>query len=55
MSDIKEKIMIVEDEPDTRFILSKLLEKENYEILAAANGVEALEKIDEFSPKIYCC
>jgi sigma-B regulation protein RsbU (phosphoserine phosphatase) len=52
MSDVRERIMIVEDEPDTRFILNKLLEKENYEILAVANGVEALEKIDEFSPKI---
>ncbi len=52
MSETREKIMIVEDEPDTRFILKKLLEKDNYEILATTNGVEALEKIDEFSPKI---
>lgn len=52
MSEDKEKIMIVEDEPDTRFILTKLLEKENYDVLAVVNGVDALEKIDNFMPKI---
>ncbi len=49
---IRERIMIVEDEPDTRFILGKLLEKENYDVLSVANGVEALEKLETFSPKV---
>lgn len=52
MEDIKERIMIVEDEPDTRFILGKLLEKENYDVLSVANGVEALEKLETFFPKV---
>lgn len=52
MPNVNERIMVVEDEADTRYILTKLLEKENYNILSVANGVEALEKIEEFSPKV---
>lgn len=52
MNDIKEKVLIVEDEPDTRFILTKLLEKENYEVEAVANGLEALKKLEVFLPKV---
>ena len=52
MDEIKDGIMIVEDEPDTRFILSKLLQKENYNVVSVANGVEALEKLETFLPKV---
>ncbi len=52
MEDIKEKILIVEDEPDTRFILGKLLAKDNYEVVSVSNGIEALEKLQEYSPKV---
>lgn len=52
MEDIREKVLIVEDEPDTRFILSKLLEKENYEVVSVSNGVEALQKLETFLPKV---
>ncbi|MCF6269670.1 MAG: response regulator [Melioribacteraceae bacterium] len=52
MEEIKEKILIVEDEPDTRFILGKLLSKDNYEVAAVSNGVEALEKLREYNPKV---
>ncbi|MDA3859919.1 MAG: response regulator [Melioribacteraceae bacterium] len=52
MEEIREKILIVEDEPDTRFILSKLLEKENYDVISVPNGVEALEKLETFLPKV---
>jgi sigma-B regulation protein RsbU (phosphoserine phosphatase) len=52
MEKLKEKILIVEDEPDTRFILGRLLAKENYEVVTVSNGVEALEKLKEYSPKV---
>lgn len=52
MTDEKDKIMIVEDEEDTRFILERLLSKNNYEVRSAANGVEALELLKEFYPKV---
>ena len=52
MEENREKILIVEDEPDTRFILGKLLEKGNYNVVSVANGVEALEKLETFLPKV---
>ena len=48
----KDKILIVEDEKDTRFILSKLLSKNGYEAIVAKNGAEALELLKQFSPKV---
>lgn len=47
-----DKILIVEDERDTRFILNKLLTKNNFEVSTATNGKEALELIKTFSPKV---
>lgn len=48
----KDKVLIVEDEKDTRFILEKLLSRNNYEVLTAVNGEEALELLKTFSPKV---
>ena len=47
----KEKILIVEDEKDTQYILNKLLVKNGYEVLLANNGQEALQVIKENTPK----
>ena len=49
---MNKKILVVEDEEDTRFILNRLLTKNNYTVETAANGVEALELLDEFQPKV---
>jgi two-component system response regulator MprA len=38
----KKKIMLVDDDPAIRQILMRLLEDEDYLVLAAANGIEAL-------------
>ena len=46
------KIMIVEDEEDTRDVIKLFLQNEGYEIETAANGVEFLNKVDEFYPDI---
>jgi len=48
----KDKILIVEDEEDTRFILERLLTKNDYEVKTANNGAEALKLLAEYKPKI---
>lgn len=47
-----DKILIVEDEKDTRFILEKLLSKNDYETVCATNGSEALELLKTIRPKV---
>ena len=49
---IEDKILIVEDEEDSRFIYERLLTKSGYNIKTAENGDEALAIIDEFKPKV---
>lgn len=48
----KDTILVVEDDPDFRFILERSLTKNNYTIKAAANGAEAVELLKEFKPKV---
>lgn len=46
------KILIVEDEKDTLFILEKLLLKNDYQVFTATNGQEALEVLEEVIPDV---
>ncbi len=46
------KILLVEDEYDTRFIFERLLAKNDYNVKAVENGEEALEVLKEFKPKV---
>lgn len=48
----KDKILVVEDERDTRFILEKLLTKNSFEVMSANNGQEALKILETFEPKV---
>ena len=48
----EDKILIVEDEKDSRFIYERLLTKSGYCIRSAENGDDALEIIAEFKPKV---
>jgi CheY-like chemotaxis protein len=48
----KDKILIVEDEEDTRYILDRLLSKNNYEVKTANNGADALKVLNLYSPKV---
>ena len=52
MNTQKDKVLVVEDEKDTRFILEKLLSRNNYEVVTAINGQEALEVLKTFVPKV---
>lgn len=48
----KNRILIVEDEKDTRFILDKLLTKNGYETAVCVNGAEALDVVKTFMPHV---
>ncbi len=48
----EDKILLVEDEYDTRFIFERLLTKNDYNVKAVENGEEALEALKEFKPKV---
>ena len=46
----KPLILVVDDEPDIRIILRKILERLNYAVEEAANGAQALTKAMEQRP-----
>ena len=46
------KIMIVDDEPDLREMLSLMLHKEGFDTEMAEDGSEFLNKIDTFDPDL---
>ena len=48
----KNKILIVEDDKDTLFILEKLLTKNDYEVYTATNGQEALKLLEKVIPEV---
>ncbi|NWF88843.1 MAG: response regulator [Ignavibacteriaceae bacterium] len=48
----KDKILVVEDEKNTRYIFEKLLTKNGYEVLTSNNGEEALQALKTFQPKV---
>ncbi|MBM9603148.1 response regulator [Desulfopila inferna] len=46
------KILLVDDEENIRFIYEEELKEEGYEIISAANGMEALELFKEEKPDL---
>ena len=48
----KNKILVVEDEKDTLFILDKLLTKNDYQVFTAVNGKEALDLMENLVPEV---
>jgi len=46
------KIMVVDDEPDIVYLVSKMLKKEGFEVAGATSGEDALEKIDSIDPDL---
>ena len=49
---IRGSILLVEDEPNARRGLKALLEQEGFEVVAAADGQEALELLAGFGPDV---
>ena len=46
----RERILIVDDEPNARSALGVLLTEEGFEVIEAGDGLEGLEKLAEFAP-----
>ena len=49
---LQQIIMVVEDNMDHRSILKRMLERENYQVIDAEDGNEALEKLTEVKPDL---
>lgn len=50
--DQKDRILVVEDDEDFRFILERSLVKNKFDVRSASNGEDALDILDDFKPKI---
>ncbi len=46
------RVLVVEDDPDSRGLLCSLLEREEWTVVEADNGAAALEKLEEFIPEL---
>jgi two-component system nitrogen regulation response regulator GlnG len=46
----KERILVAEDEQSMRWVLDKALSRAGYEVVQAADGMEALAQVDEKAP-----
>ena|SRR5687768_16920695 len=52
MSDSKNRILIVDDEPDVVDFLTYNFTKSGYEVRGAKDGIEGLEKVRAFNPDL---
>lgn len=48
----RRKVLVVEDEPDMRLLVSFVLQQAGYDVSEAADGLEAIRKYDEESPDL---
>ena len=46
------KVLVVDDDPDFVKVTSKILKKEGYEVVSAANGAKALKAMREETPDL---
>ena len=45
-------VLVVDDEPDIRYLLCHILEREGYEVIVAINGAAALECVNNAHPDL---
>jgi CheY-like chemotaxis protein len=48
----EKKILVVDDEPDVRNFLAACLEDAGFNVETAVDGIDALEKVEAFSPDL---
>jgi two-component system alkaline phosphatase synthesis response regulator PhoP len=48
----KEKILVVDDDPDLVEVIRLTLEAKDYQVFSAASGAEGLEKVKEIHPDL---
>ena len=46
------QILVVDDDPMIVDVLTRFLSREGYGVIAARNGIEALEKVDRYRPDL---
>jgi CheY-like chemotaxis protein len=49
---MKKRVLLAEDDPDTRFLLSLVLAEQGYDVAAARDGVEALALAEQEAPDL---
>ena len=49
---MKEKILVVDDQFGIRILLNEVLQKEGYDTYQAANGLQALEVLNDHVPDL---
>lgn len=52
MSEAKAKILVVDDQPGIRRLLTEVFSDEGYRVAAAANGYEGIQKVKDFQPDL---
>ncbi len=49
---VKGKVLIVDDEPDARELIQKLLQFEGFEVITASTGEEGIQRVEEEHPEV---
>jgi len=49
---MEKKILVVDDEQDTQWFLSKVLTEEGFDVQTASTGAEALEMVPNYKPNL---
>ncbi len=52
LTDTRTKILVVDDEPDTLLPLTRALEADDYAVIGAVDGADALEKVRDETPDL---
>jgi DNA-binding response OmpR family regulator len=51
-ANLRQKLLVIDDEPDTVFLLRGILEREGYEVEGASNGNEAIQRMKSYQPNL---
>lgn len=51
----KRRVLLVEDDPNTRWIIAELLRSQLYEVDEAQNGIEGIERVYANPPEVIVC